>query len=131
VCVVCRWKKEIEATVAALARELGSEAPVRAGHNDRFEFAPGVTVTNYRQVKGLEFDTVIVLDPTGHAYPATTQGRRNLYMVVTRAKDALHLVAVREATPLLSPAIAAGLVELHEETSVPEVAFTEADDAPF
>lgn len=34
--------------------------------------SPGINVTNVRQVKGLEFDYVIVLDPTGQNYPRSS-----------------------------------------------------------
>ena len=132
VCVACKSSGEIP-TVFEQIRGLITDAsvPVRQGHNKDFVFAPGVTVTSYRQVKGLEFDVVVVLDPTREAYPDTTQGRRNLYMVITRAKDALHLVAAGEPTPLLKTAIEGGLLDLRDETTVPEVQITVADEEPF
>lgn len=59
---------------------------VRIGHNKEFSFSPGVSVTNVRQVMGLEFDGVIVVEPGAQAFPDSEQGRRWLYTVVTRAK---------------------------------------------
>jgi DNA helicase-2/ATP-dependent DNA helicase PcrA len=131
VCVVAPRKRDIEHVAKALQALLGADIAVRQGHNEGFEFAPGITVTNYRQVKGLEFDTVIVLDPTNEAYPATEQGRRNLYMVVTRAKDALHLVAAGEPTSLLRAALDGGLLALTDDTSVPVAELGAEADEPF
>lgn len=131
VCVVCTKAGDVSSAFEEIRQRVDPAVPVRQGHNKDFVFAPGITVTNYRQVKGLEFDVVVVLDPTGESYPDTVQGRRNLYMVITRAKDALHLVAAAEPTPLLKPAIDAGLLDLRDETTVPEVVLTSADEEPF
>jgi DNA helicase-2/ATP-dependent DNA helicase PcrA len=131
VCVVCPSKADVPSVVDQLRASIDRSVAVREGRNRDFEFAPGVTVTNYRQVKGLEFDVVIALDPMAKAYAATTQGRRNLYMVVTRAKDALHFVLAGEPTALLRDAIDGGLVEVRDESGVPEVQLTEDDAQPF
>lgn len=90
--------------------------PLRLGYNKEFAFGRGVTVTNMRQVKGLEFDVVIALDPTDEGYPVTAQGRRWLYTVTTRAKQQLHFVSDQAPGTLLGATIEAGLVELLERT---------------
>ena len=131
VCVVCPSKGDVHGIAEQLRAAMAPSLAVREGHNRDFAFAPGVTVTNFRQVKGLEFDVVIALDVTAKAYPATTQGRRNLYMLITRAKDALHFVLAGEPTALLRPAIDGGLVEVRDESGVPEVVLTEEDAEPF
>ena len=105
--------------------------PVRLGHNKDFSFGAGVTVTNLRQVKGLEFDVVIALDPVDAHYPPTEQGKRWLYTVVTRAKDALHFVGSQGPGALLKAAVDQGLVELSDQTDVAPVAFGPEDDEPF
>lgn len=108
------------------------EGKVRMGGNDEFSFEPGVTVTNRQQVKGLEFDAVIVLDPTDRNYPANDQGRKALYTAATRARDVLHFVGASQPGQLLADAIDAGLVELDDQTDVVPVSFEGDDgDIPF
>jgi superfamily I DNA/RNA helicase len=82
-------------------------------------------------VKGLEFDTVIVFDPSPRDYPADLDGQRALYMVLTRAKERLHFVAQRSVSPLLENAIAQGHIEVSRKPTVPPVELTEEDEVPF
>jgi DNA helicase IV len=132
VCVVCRNKTDAQRVHAALASTLPDlDAPVRLGHSKLFEFTPGITVTNAQQVKGLEFDVVIVFDPSPQRYPATMDARRALYMVITRAKERLHFVGHGDVSPLLQPALEHGLIEVRRKPSFPPVVFTEADEDPF
>ncbi len=130
VCVVCTTTREAKEHHAALLAAV-PDLVVRLGHNAGFAFEPGITVTNLRQVKGLEFDVVIVVDLSAAAYPVTEQGRRWLYTVLTRAKDALHLVTQSEPTPLLDQARARGLVVEEDQAEVPAVQFAPEDDDPF
>jgi DNA helicase IV len=131
-CVVCRWPRQAQELCEWLNAEKALPGTsVRVGHNNQFAFEPGVTVTNTQQVKGLEFDSVAVIDPTEAHYPADPQGRRNLYTVITRARDRLTLLTAYPATGLLRPAIEGGVL-LHELVgSLAPVTFTEADDEPF
>jgi DNA helicase IV len=132
VCIVCRTSSDAASLRELLAHTLSElDVPVRLGHSRHFVFAPGITVSSSRQVKGLEFDTVIVFDPSEKDYPADTDGRRALYMVVTRAKARLHFVSGRDTTELLSGAIRSGLIERVQTPTVPPVQFTEEDENPF
>jgi DNA helicase-2/ATP-dependent DNA helicase PcrA len=67
-----------------------------------FEFRPGITITCVPEVKGLEFDHVIVPDASASTYPSTADSRRSLYVAVTRATDHLALTAADAWSPLLS-----------------------------
>ena len=132
VAVVCAKAGQVDGYVEALQAalpELG--ASVRVGRNKDFSFGAGVSVTNLRQVKGLEFDVVIGLDPTDTHYPNREQGKRWLYTLVTRAKDALHFVGTEPAGGLLQAAIDKGLVELTDLTEVTPVQFGPEDEEPF
>lgn len=132
ICVVCRAKADAESLQRELSEwldDLGT--PVRLGHNKQFVFGPGITVSNSRQVKGLEFETVVVFDPSARDYPASTDGKRALYMVLTRAKERLHFVAQQPVSPLLERAIERGFVEVSHKPSVPPVALTAEDQEPF
>ncbi|HVZ32405.1 MAG TPA: ATP-binding domain-containing protein, partial [Polyangiaceae bacterium] len=67
-----------------------------------FWFRAGVNVTHVDQVKGLEFDFVIVPDASPATYPDQPDARRALYVAVTRARHQLVLGAVAGRSPLLA-----------------------------
>ena len=90
--VICRS----DTTAKSLARTLGHGVTVRLALDGDFDFTPGVTVTSVQEVKGLEFDCVIVPDAQASTYPATPASRRALYVAVTRATHHLGLAAVRQ-----------------------------------
>jgi DNA helicase-2/ATP-dependent DNA helicase PcrA len=62
--------------------------------NQDFTFAPGVEVTEIEQVKGLEFDYVLLVDVTTENFPDTPASRRRLHVGATRAVHQLWLTAV-------------------------------------
>lgn len=68
-----------------------------------FPFKPGVVVTCVQEIKGLEFDIVIIPDATNTTWPATADSRRGLYTAITRASHRLVLAFTPPASPLLSP----------------------------
>ena len=109
------------------AQLLLSPTTVRRGHNKHFDFAPGVTVTNYRQIKGLEFDAVVVVEPDEEHYPSDVQGTRNLYTVITRARERVIIVATDRLTPKLATALAEGRLDGPPEEVVPELALDDLD----
>jgi DNA helicase-2/ATP-dependent DNA helicase PcrA len=63
----------------------------RVGRQD-FSFTPGIDVTDVRQVKGLEFDYVVILDPTVQNYPEVVESRHLMHIAATRAAHQLWLV---------------------------------------
>jgi DNA helicase-2/ATP-dependent DNA helicase PcrA len=75
----------------------------RLVENGEFLFEPGIDVTDVSQVKGLEFDVVLVPDASAAAYPDTPHARRRLHVALTRASYALWVMAVGGLTPLLAP----------------------------
>jgi DNA helicase-2/ATP-dependent DNA helicase PcrA len=70
-----------------------------------FNFAPGIEVTDVTQVKGLEFDYVILLDVDQATYPDDTPSRYLLHIAATRAAHQLLLVTCRTPSPLLPTAL--------------------------
>jgi len=104
---------------------------VRIGHNKNFTFGPGVTITNTLQVKGLEFYSVIVLDPTEENYPNDTQGKRFLYTVCTRAQQTLDYICCSEPGELLKTAVEKGIVDCVDKTEITEIEYSEEDETPF
>ncbi|HEY3818462.1 MAG TPA: ATP-binding domain-containing protein [Polyangiaceae bacterium] len=84
-----------------LVERLRLGVPARLVLDGRFLVRGGVQVTTVDQVKGLEFDTVVVPDATAAAYPDEGAARRALYVAVTRTRHQLVVASVGERTPLL------------------------------
>src|SRR5207248_6819026 len=66
-----------------------------------FSFGPGAQVTCVPEVKGLEFDHVVVPDAAAGQYADTAEARRSLYVAATRASSQLVLAAAGMPSPLL------------------------------
>ena len=83
------------------ARVLKLGLPVHLALEGAFTFGPGAQVTCVPEVKGLEFDHVIVPDAVRGAYADTAEARRALYVAATRASAQLVLAAAAEPTSLV------------------------------
>jgi DNA helicase-2/ATP-dependent DNA helicase PcrA len=66
-----------------------------------FPFKPGVDVTDVRQVKGLEFDYVVLVDVTESTYPVDDESRHLLHIAATRAAHQLWFLATSKPSQLL------------------------------
>jgi len=98
VALICRVPSTARRLHAALReRNLG-----RLVLDGEFLFRSGVNVTELDQVKGLEFDYVIVPDASPATYPDTPEAHRALYVAVTRTRHQLLLGAVAGQSPLLA-----------------------------
>lgn len=86
----------------ALVRFLGYGLEARLALEGDFAFQPGALVTTVQEVKGLEFDYVIVPDADAATYPPLPDARRALYVAVTRASYRLGLAATARWSPLLA-----------------------------
>ena len=75
--------------------------PVRRVENQDFSFSPGIEVTEVEQVKGLEFDYVILVDVDHVNYPDAATSRRLLHVGATRAVHQLWLTTVGTPSSLL------------------------------
>jgi DNA helicase-2/ATP-dependent DNA helicase PcrA len=107
--------REPRATVALLARHpeqadryfdglRRAEVPaLRRVRAQEFSFRPGVEVTDVRQVKGLEFDYVVMLDVNAASYGRDDESRHLFHIGVTRAAHQLWLVATVTPSPLVPP----------------------------
>jgi DNA helicase-2/ATP-dependent DNA helicase PcrA len=72
-----------------------------------FRFAPGIEITEVDQVKGLEFDYVILLDASADHYADDAPARRLLHVGATRAVHQLWLTSVGPVSPVVAQAIRA------------------------
>ena len=107
--------REPRATIALLARYSDqadiyyeglrrSEVPnLRRVRDQDFRFRPGVDVTEIREVKGLEYDYVIIVDVNASTFPADTESRHLLHVGATRAAHQLWLVATGPESTVLPP----------------------------
>lgn len=66
-----------------------------------FPFRPGVDVTDVRQVKGLEFDYVILVEVNQSTYGQDDESRHLLHIAATRAAHQLWLLTSSTPSPLL------------------------------
>ena len=88
---------------AEYARGLqNAEVPhVRLIADQDFPFKPGVDVTDVRQVKGLEFDYVVLVEVTAQSYANTSEARHLLHIAATRAAHQLWITTSDRPSPLL------------------------------
>ncbi len=66
-----------------------------------FTFTAGIDITDIKQVKGLEFDYVILLDVDAVNYPDNSYSRFLLHIGATRAAHQLWLMNYRVPSTLL------------------------------
>jgi DNA helicase-2/ATP-dependent DNA helicase PcrA len=103
VALIARYPEQADRYYQGLARaEVPSLRRVRA---QNFGFRPGIEVTDVRQVKGLEFDYVVMLDVNASSYALDDESRHLFHIGVTRAAHQLWLVATGTPSPFLSGAL--------------------------
>jgi DNA helicase II / ATP-dependent DNA helicase PcrA len=76
-----------------------SFAPTRP--RTKFQLPSGIEVTDVRQVKGLEFDYVVMLDVNASTYSLDDESRHLFHIGVTRAAHQLWLIASAKPSPLV------------------------------
>jgi len=106
------FEREPRAGVAVIAHDaaaaraiheiLARALPARLVLEGEFSFGPGLEVTEVAEVKGLEFDYVVVPDVGARVYLDTAEHRRRLHVAVTRAGQQVWLVAVGAPSTILS-----------------------------
>ncbi len=83
-----------------------SEVPhLRRIAEQDFPFKAGIDVTDVRQVKGLEFDYVVLLEATRASYPVNDESRHLLHIAATRAAHQLWITSVGEPSEILPKAL--------------------------
>jgi DNA helicase-2/ATP-dependent DNA helicase PcrA len=99
VAVITRFAEQADQYADGLRR---AEVPsLRRVKRQDFPFVPGVDVTDVSQVKGLEFDYVLMVDLNASVYPDSVEARHLLHIGMTRAAHQLWLIATDEPSPLL------------------------------
>ncbi|MBF0105507.1 MAG: AAA family ATPase [Deltaproteobacteria bacterium] len=98
--VICKTSAEARLVYDALVK--AGTYGIRYGDAQHFEFTPGITITDVKQVKGLEFVNVLVFNPSENHYNTLNDYDRNLlYVAVTRAQARLDLVCYDAPSTLI------------------------------
>lgn len=97
VAVIC----ENEPAARAYFDGLRNAGDVRLVIDGEFTFKPGIDVTDVSQVKGLEFDYVVIPDANYSSYPDTPVARRTLHIAVTRAVHQLWVISVGRPSEII------------------------------
>jgi DNA helicase II / ATP-dependent DNA helicase PcrA len=99
VAIVTRFPEQADTYYAGLVR---AEIPkLRRIADQDFPFKPGIDVTDVRQVKGLEFDYVVLVEANEGSYPVDDEARHLLHIGATRAAHQLWVIAIGKPSPLL------------------------------
>jgi DNA helicase-2/ATP-dependent DNA helicase PcrA len=95
VAVIARYPEQADLYCQGL---INAEVPnVRRVADQDFPFKPGVDVTDVKQVKGLEFDYVVLLEANTATFPESDEARHLMHIAATRAAHQLWLTCT--ATP--------------------------------
>jgi len=87
IAIVCRDEKEAE----KIKKKLGKKLSVTGDDLENTEFGSSVMILPVAYTKGLEFDAVLLFDPSREKYPSDDAHVKLLYVAATRA---LHELAV-------------------------------------
>ncbi len=83
----------------------GEVPRLRRVSDQDFTFAPGIEITELDQVKGLEFDYVILVEANAAQLPDTPSARRLLHVGATRAVHQLWVTSVGTPSPIIREAL--------------------------
>jgi DNA helicase-2/ATP-dependent DNA helicase PcrA len=99
VAVIARYPEQADLYFKGLTT---AEVPnLRRIASQDFPFKAGVDVTDVRQVKGLEFDYVVLVEVSTASYPEQDEARHLLHIAATRAAHQLWVVTTGEPSHLL------------------------------
>ncbi len=99
VAVITRYPEQADLYYGGLKK---AETPhVRRIAEQDFPFKPGIDVTDVRQVKGLEFDYVVLAEVNESSYPEDDEARHLLHIGATRAAHQLWALASDKPSLLL------------------------------
>ncbi|MGC4088364.1 MAG: 3'-5' exonuclease [Polyangiaceae bacterium] len=99
IAVVTRFPEQADAYYDGLKR--GEVPRLRRISDQDFPFKAGVDVTDVRQVKGLEFDYVVLAEVTDNSYPNDDEARHLLHIGATRSAHQLWVIVTGKPSPLL------------------------------
>ena len=98
IAVVCRDR----ASAAAAAKELSKYVDVIESDPEKAVFESGIMVLPVEYTKGLEFDAVLIMNPTREDYPVDDGHAKLLYVAATRALHELCVLHTGNLTGLIA-----------------------------
>ncbi len=99
VAVIARYPEQADLYYKGLQN---AEVPfLRRIARQDFPFKAGIDVTDVRQVKGLEFDYVVLLEVSAASYPTDDEARHLLHIAATRAAHQLWVTTTGEPSLIL------------------------------
>ena len=98
IAVICRDDTEAE----NLKKLLGTELTLADTDPETAEFTEGIMVLPVEYTKGLEFDAVLLYNPTSENYPAEDAYVKLLYVAATRALHELAIIHTGDLTDLIA-----------------------------
>lgn len=101
IAVVCRDQKSANTAAA----ELGKHVNIMESNLETAEFGNGILVLPVEYTKGLEFDAVLILDPSREDYPSDDGHAKLLYVAATRALHELCVLHIGNLTGLIADPI--------------------------
>lgn len=104
IAVICRD----EAEAAQVAEELKKYVKIVETDLEKAEFGDGVMVLPVSYTKGLEFDAVLLFDPTQEKYPSDNGHVKLLYVAATRALHELVVLHRGKLTGILADKVPEG-----------------------
>ncbi|MBI5496376.1 MAG: ATP-binding domain-containing protein [Deltaproteobacteria bacterium] len=103
VALITRYAAQADAYYEALAR---AEVPhLRRVSRQDFTFTPGIDVTDVTQIKGLEYDYVVLAGTDAASYADSVESRHALHIGATRAAHQLWFTVHRPPSPLIPAAL--------------------------
>lgn len=98
IAVVCRDGSAAQRTAALLSKLI----PILESDLEKADFGSGIMVLPVEYTKGLEFDTVLIWNPTREDYPVDDGDAKLLYVAATRALHELHVLYRDSLTGLIA-----------------------------
>ncbi len=99
VCLITRYPEQADLYYKGLKR---SEVPnLRRIAEQDFPFRAGIDVTDISQVKGLEFDYVVLLEANMGSFPEDNESRHLMHIAATRAAHQLWVMATGSPSMLI------------------------------
>ncbi|MBR4342909.1 MAG: UvrD-helicase domain-containing protein [Lachnospiraceae bacterium] len=99
IAVVCRNND----AALALASYIGKKTEIIDVNDENAEYGQGIMVLPVNMTKGLEFDAVIIYDPSEKDYPDDNRHVKLLYVAATRALHELYIVHEKALSKLFDP----------------------------
>ncbi|MGN0315858.1 MAG: 3'-5' exonuclease [Fusicatenibacter sp.] len=116
--IIKEWQNEGHETIAVICRDeeeashlsscLAGTIPLSDTNLETAEFGSGVMILPVEYTKGLEFDAVLIYNPSNTSYPARDQYVKLLYVAATRALHKLSIVHTGDLTDLIAKPVSDG-----------------------